>query len=250
MKDFSHPLFDDYFWYPKLASTSNQALKLIQDRSVHGHFLVVADVQTNGRGRKGATWFSPGGGIWLTTAFYDLPEQSTLTILIGNCIHQALVEVFPEIADDLLLKWPNDVMLSGLKIAGILTEQFPALNYTLVGIGIDSNVQNIPSEIAVISTSLSIFTGKEVDNVQILTKVFETLARNLPGYLENGINDSVKYHNRFSFLRDKQIEIMTDFGSYSGFCRGLNREGAIILEMDSGLRQPFFSGSINIHSAD
>jgi len=92
--------------------------------------------------------------------------------------------------------------------------------------------------------------GKPINNLQITTNVFDLIAQNLPQYLEYGIKDHIIYHNRYSFLQGKLIEVVTDFGSYRGVCHGLNREGALILEMESGLKQPFFSGSVNILSTE
>jgi BirA family transcriptional regulator, biotin operon repressor / biotin---[acetyl-CoA-carboxylase] ligase len=248
VKEFKHALFDDCFWYSKINSTSSQALKLINDRDVSGHFLVIADTQTNGHGRKGNSWISPEGGIWMTAAFHGLPEQSNFTILIGNCIHKSLLDLFPQMQDQLTLKWPNDLMLNGLKLAGILTEHFPSTSYTLVGIGIDTNIYEFTEELVSRATSLFQYIGSNVDNQLIITKVFDTISMHLPQYLENGILDQIEYQNHYSYLKSKQIEIVTDFGSYNGICLGLNREGALMLQMDSGLKQPFFSGTVNILS--
>jgi BirA family transcriptional regulator, biotin operon repressor / biotin---[acetyl-CoA-carboxylase] ligase len=248
MKDFAHSLFDDFFWYPKLNSTSKQALKLIQDKAVHGNFLIIADNQTNGYGRKGTPWISPIGGIWMTAGFYGLPEQSSFTILIGNCIHKALLHVSPELVEHLLLKWPNDIMYNDFKLAGILTDNYPALNYTLVGVGIDTNVNEFPSSLQQIATSLNLILGHETDNRKILSQIYDEIENALPSYLEEGILKQINYHNHHSYLKNKMVEINTDFGSYSGLCLGINKEGALILRLKSGMIQPFFSGSLIVLS--
>ncbi|HPT71103.1 MAG TPA: biotin--[acetyl-CoA-carboxylase] ligase [Candidatus Cloacimonadota bacterium] len=248
--DFSHPFFDECLWYTKLSSTTTQVLSLIKENAVNGNVLVIADQQLNGRGRNNLTWISPTGGIWMTAALYNLNQLNCITLFIGNCIFKALIEMYPEIGESLYLKWPNDIMLGDKKIAGILSENYPSLSYTLIGIGIDTNIDSMPSDIQDFSTSLLIFLHKETDNKALITSIYNYLLNELPLILENHTNSTIQFHNEHSFLKNKKIEINTDFGSYTGYFSHVNYEGAIVLNMPGGIKQPFFSGSVRIIRED
>lgn len=246
MEDLVHPLIDEVFSYRRINSTSTQAIKLIREHAVAGHFLVIADSQTNGHGRSGSSWYSPNGGIWMTLAFFGLPESSLITLLIGNCIHQAILDSFPELSDDLKLKWPNDILYGDKKVAGILTEHFPIFQYTIIGIGIDTNIQDIPPDLETTISSLSSITHREINDHSLILGILDRIEEKLPLFYELDYKDLLSYHNMFSYLNGKQVDIHTDFGTYHGSALEVNSEGAIVLDIGRGLKQPFFSGSVNL----
>jgi BirA family biotin operon repressor/biotin-[acetyl-CoA-carboxylase] ligase len=171
-------------------------------------------------------------------------EHSGIALLMGNCIHQALLSAYPELSGNLTIKWPNDIMLDGRKIAGILAERYPAFDYTLIGIGIASNVAEVPAQLETVASTLMSYLGKPVLNKQLINAIFDNLTNSLPQYLETGIGSFIAYHNTHSFLLGKSVELRTEFGSYEGRCCGVNREGALDLELANGVRQPFLSGSV------
>ncbi len=239
------PFFDQRLDYKKISSTFSEARKLILNREVQGNFLLVTETQTAGKGRNTNHWFSPGGGLWFTAGFYNLPLRSSLTLYLAICITQSINELFPETTGELAVKWPNDLMLQNKKLGGILTSAFPDLKYIISGIGLNTNNREFPPELQNIAVSLAYYTGREIDNEDLLSKIFEKFAEGLPDYLDNELlNLKPLYDRDFSYLKDKKVILQTDYEEFIGRVKGINQKGALILQLENGSFQPFYSGSI------
>jgi len=241
MNNFSHPFFDDVIYYNKLDSTSKRAEKLIKANEVQGNFLVIAGKQSSGIGRMKNSWFSPKGGIWITAAIYGLSVESNLTIFTGICIHQALIELFPEIKSKLKIKWPNDIYLSDKKLCGILSKHLLARKYHLIGIGVNSNITVFPDELTNTATSLQKELRTDVDNTEMMRTIFDKFSEYLPEFIEGKLD--IKYFNRYSLLKGKKVELDTDFDKFSGIAKGINKSGALLIELKPGMIQPFYAGT-------
>ncbi len=242
MKNFSHPFFDDVIYYNKLDSTSKRAEKLIKTNEAQGNFLVIAGGQSSGIGRKKNLWFSPAGGIWITAAIYGLSVESNLTIFTGICIHRALIELFPDLENVLRIKWPNDIYLSDKKLCGILSRHLTARKYHLIGIGINSNVNKFPDELSDTATSLQKEMKADINNSELVENIFDNFSETLPEFIEGKLD--VKYFNRYSLLKGKKVELDTDFDKFSGIAKGINKSGALLIELKPGMIQPFYAGTV------
>ena len=242
MNNFSHPFFDDVIYFNKLDSTSKRAEKFIKTNEAQGNFLVIANEQSSGIGRKKNSWFSPKGGIWITAAIYGLSVESNLTIFTGICIHRALIEIFPDLKNKLKIKWPNDIYLSDKKLCGILSKHLTARKYHLIGIGLNSNVVAFPDELADTAISLQKELRTDVENTEVMRKIFDIFSENLPNFIEGNLD--VKYFNRYSLLKGKKVELDTDFDRFSGIAKGINKSGALLIELKHGMIQPFYAGTV------
>jgi len=239
------PFFDQRLDYKRIGSTFAEARKLILNREVQGNFLVVAETQSSGKGRKEKEWFSPQGGLWLTAGFYNLPLKSSFTIYLAISIAEVVNQLFPETAGSLLIKWPNDLMLQDRKVGGILTTAYPDLKYIISGIGLNTNNREFPPELKNIADSLARFTGKEIDNELLLGRIFDKISEGLPDYLDNELLKlKPLYESEYSYLKDKKILLNTDFEEFAGRVKGINQKGALILQLENGSYQPLYSGSI------
>ncbi|MBT3168984.1 MAG: biotin--[acetyl-CoA-carboxylase] ligase [Candidatus Cloacimonetes bacterium] len=238
MEKFTHKLFDEIIELKSINSTSKFAEKLIKNKEINGNFLVISETQTAGKGRNKNSWFSPEGGIWMTAALYSLPSEMGLTIFMGNCIHRAISELFPKLK--LQIKWPNDIFLENEKLCGILSSQMSYFNYHLIGIGINTNVEKFAENLNAIS--LKNVVEKKVQNNLIIEKIFEIFTEDFPFFIENGID--VKYFQKFDYLKGKKVVLDTDFDRFEGVVKGINKTGAILLKLKSGMIQPFYAGSI------
>ncbi len=242
MKDFKHPLFDEVLYFNRLSSTSSKAEGLINSNTAIGNFLCMAGEQTSGRGRGKNSWLSPEGGLWLTTALYGFNFQSNITIFTGICIHKTLTDLFPSISNQLKIKWPNDIYLNDKKVCGILSSNLSGKKYHLIGIGINTNLIELDEELAPNATSLQIELDRSVDNEEILTRFFDKFASALPRFVEGELD--VKYFNQHSILKGLQIELDTDFDVFKGKAKGIDKNGALLIELKPGMIQPFYAGSI------
>lgn len=242
MQDFKHPLFDEVYHFTHLNSTMTKATSMLKSQLAQGNFLITADRQSSGTGRKKNSWYSPEGGIWCTIALYGMNVGSYLTLFSGICIHRALVQHFPQLAEQLTLKWPNDIFLGNRKIAGILTTHLPSHKYHFIGIGIDTNVAEFTEELQSVASSTLLATGEHIDNRALLWSICQELADGLPQLIEDSFPHD--YFAQNCLLTGKTVILDTDFEQFSGLCKGVNSRGALMLELAPGMIQPFFAGSV------
>jgi len=248
MNKFHHSLFDEIFENRSLPSTNKKAENLIRSGSELGNFLVFADQQTGGLGRKNNNWYSPSGGIWMTMALYSLPFKSGLTIFTGICIHKAILDYLTNdlslnIDDNnLKIKWPNDLYWENKKVCGILTNYLDKWKYHIIGLGVNTNNTEFPHHLKDIATGLKDIFKQNIDNQILMKGIFDRISEDLPAFIEEGID--LEYYNQNSFLINTNMELDTDFDKYSGKSLGINRSGALILKLGSGMIQPFYSGTV------
>ncbi|OQY38495.1 MAG: biotin--[acetyl-CoA-carboxylase] ligase [Candidatus Cloacimonetes bacterium 4572_65] len=239
-----HPLFDEIIYKNKLNSTSTHAYSLIKDKLVRGNFIVVAEEQSSGKGRQKNIWYSPKGGLWFSMGLYNIVQNSSITLYIAVILHQTLLDIYPSMAGDLQIKWPNDIMLGGKKVCGILTSYYSWAKYLICGIGLDTNVENMPIELSEIATSLRGYLGIEINNSIILKTFLDKLYASLPLFIENGFIPYKSYYNKNSYLKGKVITLDTEFQLFNGKVLKVNGKGALIMELGESLIQPFYSGSV------
>ncbi len=165
--------------FDKILSTNLKAKELAK-KEISPWTVVLAKKQIAGYGRKGENWFSPLGGLYFSIILpkSKIEDLQTLTILAAFVIAKALKENF---SLEPLIKLPNDVLLNGKKVAGILTENVIGceVKLSIMGIGLNTNIEKFPKDLANIATSLKIELGKKVDNKKILSQIIEGLKEQL-----------------------------------------------------------------------
>ena len=239
-----HPLFDEIIHKNKLNSTSIHALTLIKENLVKGNFLVIADEQSAGTGRKKSLWYSPQGGLWFSMGLFNVVQDSSITLFMAVMIHQTIVEIYPSLQEHLKIKWPNDIMLDNRKVCGILTSYHSWAKYLICGVGIDTNISEIPLELTNIAVSLKNYLNIEINNTFILKSFLDKLYQQLPIFIEYGFEEYQNYYNQFDYLKNRFVSLDTEFQIFRGKVLKINRKGALIMELDENLIQPFYSGSI------
>lgn len=163
--------------YKIISSTNALAKKLKNPRTWQ---VILAEKQTGGYGRKGTFWFSPQGGLYFSIILpkSKIEDLQTLTILAAFIVAKVIKENF-----DLepLIKLPNDVLIERKKVAGILTENIVGKNVksSVMGVGLNTNIEKFPKNLENTATSLKIELGKEVDNEKILKQIVEGLKEQL-----------------------------------------------------------------------
>ncbi|MFA5207667.1 MAG: biotin--[acetyl-CoA-carboxylase] ligase [Candidatus Paceibacterota bacterium] len=160
----------------KTISSTNKKAKEMSSLGVAPWTVVVSEVQENGYGRKGEAWYSPLGGLYFSIILPrgNIEDLQTITILAAFIVAKVIKESFNV---EPLIKLPNDVLLNGKKICGILTENVIGsdVKLSVIGIGIDTNIENFPIELKDIATSLKMELGHEVDNEKLLEKIITEL---------------------------------------------------------------------------
>lgn len=165
---------------PIIGST-NDFLKENWQAFPHGT-VVVADVQTAGRGRFNRLWHSPEGGLWFSILFK--PKKRVRPNFYTKLCAISIVRALKRMKIDAKLKWPNDVYVDGKKLAGILTEtvfEEEQIRAVIVGIGLNVN-NEIPQELKAKATSLKILAGEEFEKLSIMVLILKQINKALKVY--------------------------------------------------------------------
>jgi len=243
----------DYFYYQEIDSTNSQARSLASKGYPEGT-LVVADMQTAGRGRRGRSWYSPGSqGIYMSIILrpvLPLKEISRISLLVAVAVAETLEE---ELNLPARIKWPNDILINNKKIAGILSEvvtDMDGIEYIVVGIGLNINnrLQDFPSDLRTPATSARVEDQRFISRVKVLqgllvrleNRYFDLLAGNFAGTLEKGKSLSVAI--------GQELKLDTINGVLVGRAVDIDDNGFLLLRDHSGIIHTIMSGEITILS--
>ena len=214
----------ELYVFKEVAST-NTVAKFLSMHNVANGTVVISEKQTQAKGRSGKSWESPLGGVWLSIISLEK---------IG-------VEE-PEI------KWPNDIMINGKKICGILTEaiaKFNTVENVIIGVGIDANldVSQFPKELQAGTTTLKEELKRE-GNENLLIKIFlEEFEKISELFNHEGYEVILKEWRKRSYSIGKIVEVREPFNTYyDGYVVGINKEGALIVEKIDGTLKKVISG--------
>lgn len=211
-------------------STNNKAKQIALD-SQDGD-VVVSETQHSGRGRRGREWHSPKGGIYISFILKPnvSPERAPQITLLSSV---ALVETLNSMKSKMnaKIKWPNDILISGRKISGILTElssDMEKINYVVVGIGINLNtdLEELPEKAA----SLKVEMGQEISVKLFLKSFFEHYDTVYQEYLDNGIDQIIEKWKKNSDTLGKNVKIIGINETYDGLAKDIDENGTLILK--------------------
>lgn len=236
--------------YPSIGSTNDEAKRLAETGEPEGT-LVIAEGQTAGRGRLQRSWWAPPGTALLMSLIFrpDLaPYQAQrLTMLCSLAICEAIARttgLAPAV------KWPNDVLLHGRKVCGILTElgiEGPRLAYAVVGMGINVNVDfSGAGELASTATSLVQELGHEASRLELLRAILvdidERYAR-----LRAGESPHAEWAARLATL-GQQVIVTTPTEQLSGFATGVDADGTLLLRDENGALHHILAGDVTLRT--
>jgi BirA family biotin operon repressor/biotin-[acetyl-CoA-carboxylase] ligase len=253
--------------FPIVGSTNQLALEAANAGARGGVW--IADEQTAGRGRGGHAWHSaPGDGLYvsaLVTPRIPLSFATSLPLHTGLAVQAAVLEVTGLNLD---IRWPNDLMFGNLKCGGILVESAaatdgseptwlpqhrPPLKYAVIGIGLNLNHPVFPPELAHLATSLKIESGRDFTREPILAAILRHLDEEMKlvrkGFLgtDNGPDVRSRLQGASSWVSGKRVRVGADehgFGGYTGWTRGLDASGFLLVEADDGTLQTVLSGGV------
>lgn len=243
----------EIFYYDSIESTNTRA-KEIALQTKEGA-LVVAEEQTSGKGRLGRSWLSPKNkGVYMSVILKpdtDPGDVAKLTLLGAAGIHLALKDIGIESQ----IKWPNDIVIDGKKVAGVLTEmhsELGVINYLVLGMGINANVkaEEMPEDLKDKATSLRAVIGKEIDRRDLFVKLVTRIDDLYKEFLESHqIDRAIQICIDNSAVIGKEINIYQGKTKRKGRAIGLNNNGELVVEFDTGVEN-LFSGEISIRSKE
>ncbi|MEW4370271.1 biotin--[acetyl-CoA-carboxylase] ligase [Paenibacillus kandeliae] len=232
-----------------IGSTQDVARELAEQGAIEGT-LVIAEEQTAGRGRQGRRFHSPPGrGVWMTVVMrpqQPLQYTSQLTLLAAVAICRALRNVS---GLDIGIKWPNDLLIDGRKVCGILVESAAEdgyVRYALAGFGIDVNLapEDLPEDVRPVATSLRIQRGEPVDRTEVVTAIMSELESLYELYNREGFAHIAALWEALAFAIGSPVTVKTLQGSLQGIARGLGPNGELLLEHADGQILPVYSGEV------
>lgn len=237
----------DLYVYREVSST-NTIAKFLSQNGIGNGSVVIAEKQTAGRGRSGKTWESPLGGIWLSiilTPNVDYSNIPLITLATGVAVAKTLERIEVESCE---IKWPNDIMINGKKVCGILTEattSFNSIENVVVGVGIDANlnIEDFPEDLKDKTTSLEIELGRKVDE-NLLIKLFLEETEEIFELFNHGRHEEIlKEWRKRSYTIGKIVEVKKPFNQpYDAYALGISKEGSLVVEKTDGTLEKVISG--------
>ncbi len=234
-------------YYPSLTSTMDIARKEAQKGAGEGT-VVIADEQTGGRGRLKRVWLTPKRNIALSVILY--PALSCLPSLIMLASLAVVHGIESATGLKSQVKWPNDVLINGKKVCGILIEsdvQGSTVNYTIIGIGINVSLRlaDFP-EIQPIATSLSSELGREVSRLSIIRHLLVEMERL---YLTLSSGGSIYEEWRDSLVTlGKKVRVAAGETIYEGVAESVARDGSLLLRGFDGNLTRIVAGDVSLHN--
>jgi BirA family biotin operon repressor/biotin-[acetyl-CoA-carboxylase] ligase len=243
----------DIYRFGRIDSTNSHLLKLGEEGFPEGT-VVVADEQTAGRGRFGRSWEAEPQAnllfsLLLRPHFLERDEIFILTFAAAVSVSEAVENVAlvrPQ------LKWPNDVMLDGKKVSGILLEssfESDKLSYVVLGIGLNVNQRNFSPSISGEATSLSLFAEKKFDRDEILFAVLNSFATAYESLQKRDFYSTMKKWRDRSIMSGRKILVSLAGRTVEGICDEVMDDGALVVRTGDGLKK-FTAGEVTILSKE
>lgn len=234
----------------RIDSTNNYAL----DAALHGAkegTIILSDEQTLGRGRHHRKWKSTAyKGIYLSIILKPkiLKGESTLiSLLSAVAVAESFKDFYPFNID---IKWPNDILISEKKVAGILIEintQGNKIMHIIVGIGVNvlQNEENLSGELANQATSLLLESGLEIPREAIIVQILQNFERWYKELQEKGPQPILSsWKHLSSYWQGRRVKVSTIDRSFIGITQGINDDGCLMVKKENGLMERVISGNI------
>ena len=237
-------------FFEETDSTNNVIKRMAEEGAAHGT-LAIAEIQTAGRGRRGRQWASPkGNGIWMSFLLRPeiLPQNaSMLTLVTALAVRQAIFKVCQL---PVLIKWPNDIVIGGRRVCGMLTEMSAELewvHYVVIGIGINVNMEEFPEEIRETATSLRMECERKINRSSLIAAFGEAFEEYYKQFMKTGdLSLLMEEYNQYLVNCGKKVKIIDPAGEYTGVSAGINAQGELLVTDEEGSLRTVRSGEVSV----
>lgn len=234
---------------PEVDSTNEYAKKLAKEGAAH-RTVVVAESQKAGKGRLGRSFDSKKGeGIYMSILLrpdITASQASKLTLIAAVAVHEA-IEQFCGIKTG--IKWPNDIVVNGKKLCGILTEMSAdckGVRYVVVGIGVNVINKTFSDELSQIATSLYMLTGEEYSKTELIEAILTSFDKYYEKYIACGCLSVIKdIYDKNLIHTGHIIKAINGNDVIQGVCKGIGDDGQLLVENEEGVKE-IISGEISV----
>ncbi len=235
----------------EIGSTNDAALAAGRSGAPEG-FAVLANRQTAGRGRRGRAWASPPG-VGLYTSVLLRPLQPPgwiplLTLVAGLAVSEAIREVA---GLEPLLKWPNDLLVHGRKVAGILTEMASLdarVSYLAVGMGVNVNhgERDLPEDLLPVATSLRLASGRTIPRCDLAAALYNSMDRWYQVFREGNCERILAHGRQRSATLGQSVDVLAGEERWRGRAVDLDADGALLVQEEGGAVRRVQAGDVSI----
>jgi BirA family biotin operon repressor/biotin-[acetyl-CoA-carboxylase] ligase len=224
--------------YLDQATSTNQILMQMAEKGAPSGILLIAEQQSEGHGRMNRRWFSPPGqNLYFSTMIRPeiVPHKAPqLALVVAAAIYTALKKLFPHL--EVGIKWPNDIFISGKKVAGVLCEMQTDMSFVkhvVIGIGLNVNQLNFDSCLDSIATSVALEVGEKVSRLQVLAEVIISLDYLYYQWFKDGLTPIIPLLNQASILTGREVTIHLANQSYRATVIGIDDNGFLQVKRDT-----------------
>lgn len=240
----------ELYYYESTDSTNLQVKRLMEEGAPEG-VLVVGGEQKQGRGRRGRSWQSPPGtNIYMTLGLRPefQPDLAPMVTLIDALAVAEAVEQTCGLQTR--IKWPNDVVIGGKKICGILTEMSAEtgyIHYVVIGTGINVNIKEFPEEIRETATSLYLEKGETVLRAPIVAKTMEYFESYYEKFIQTmDLSLLMEDYNKRLVNKDAAVKVLDPQNEFEGTARGIDEKGQLLVERQDGTVETVYAGEVSV----
>lgn len=237
--------------FEEVTSTNEIALQAGKTESLSG-MVYVADRQTAGRGRRGRTWESS-----VTQNLYfslllcpkvNADKAHMVTLIMAYALAQAIREITGE--DSAQIKWPNDIVIDGKKVAGILTEmgfREDKSYYVVIGVGVNLGEQEFTEELSDKATDIQTQYGCLLDKMALLGKVLEVFDNECKIFeKQQDLSFLLPRYNGMLVNKGRHVKVLDPKGEYQGVAVGINEGGELLVEMQDKSVRSVYAGEVSV----
>lgn len=240
--------------FSKEVGSTNEWAKQLASRGVPEGWVVIAETQTQGRGRLDREWISPLGGLWFSLILrpkQGLAKAAELTFVAGVAVAETLHEQYDLSTQT---KWPNDIIVKGRKICGILGEtatKGKQINAIVLGIGVNANFNAervLPEAIRARATSLETELNRRIQLEELFSRLLEKLEATYALYTRRGFGSILKQWKSYASFLGQEVEVTDRNEKISGLAYDVDKDGALILKLENGTFKHIFAGDLSLRT--
>lgn len=259
-------------FYDSIDSTNAQAKKDAENGAENGA-LIVADMQTAGRGRRGRTWESPAGAnIYFSLVLkpdFSPDKASMLTLVMALAVARGMEKVTAGISNGRVdsaettgidgktatvpipeIKWPNDIVMNGRKVCGILTEmsvQQGRIQHVIIGVGINVHKQEFAPELVDKATALDAECGQELSRSELIAETAKAFEEYYAVFERDGSLAGLRtIYNQKLVNRGREVRVLDPRGEYTGIATGINDAGELCVTLPDGSMAQVYAGEVSV----